>query len=330
MGSCGSTICTDTKQKKTEESEKVKVHRRRNKVTFKPDNGCAPRVSNNVEILDCNSRNNSLSDKSSSSSPLKSGKDIDFKRSSFQSSAISGTDTEVCKATNLDKVFSVREKQPKVSDDNEAESKLDQIESSNAPRKKQSEGRSVPHFSYTVPPPRPSPWKEVYLTFIKPKEERAEQNMKSKTKRRCVKKKQVDREKAQKIRVLTKLLAKKIDSTRKKASSTRHCNSPADQDILFEPATATLFWFRRSSSTSVTSASTSSSASQSSSDFSSYNDDSSEEPSIDGLCYKGYDDSSVIAAQGDLIRTLKSLGCKKDVRQARGLFVRKRNKVSPM
>lgn len=66
-----------------EESEKVKVYRRWNKVIFKLDNGCVLWVFNNVEIFDCNLRNNLFLDKFLLLSLLKSGKDIDFKCSLF-------------------------------------------------------------------------------------------------------------------------------------------------------------------------------------------------------------------------------------------------------
>lgn len=332
MGGCGSTICSETNQQKAKEKELVKIHKRRNKMRLKQAAANSTQVPNSAEVLDYES------EKSPTSSLKQSPHDIDSQRKT--SPRINGTasalennveDAQAHKAADPKRSFSgpVRASNLK---NTKAKIKCNQERSNDTSTKEHSCAPEAPvrHFGYTAPLPRPSPWKEVYLTYIKPKEERAEESMKTRTQHKCTKKRRkVDKERAQKIRILRKELAKKIDSVKPKKSFKKRYNSPANLVLLFEPAPATMFC-NRDSSTSVTSASTTTSNSQRS-DFVSLSDnDSCDEQSIDGLSYEGYDESSVMAAHGDLIRTLKSLGFGKIARQARGLFVRKQSMVCPI
>ena len=330
MGGCGSTICSETNQQKAK--EKVTIHKRRNKMRLKQAAENSTEVSNSVEVLDYES------EKSPTSSLKQSPNDIDSRRET--SPRMNGTtstlennveDAQIHKAADPKKSFSgpVRESNLK---NTKADNKCNQKTSNDTSTKEHSCAPEAPvrHFGYTAPLLRPSPWKEVYLTYIKPKEERAEESMQTRTQHRRTKKKpEVDKKRAQKIRIFRKELAKTIDSVKRDKSSRKRCNSPANLELLFEPAPATLFW-NKGSSTSVTSASTRTSDSRSSHFISLSDDDSSHEQSIDGLSYEGYDDSCVMAAHGDLIRTLKSLGFGKIVRHASRLLVRKQSTVSPI
>lgn len=332
MGGCGSTICSETNQQKAKGKELVTIHKRRSKMRLKQAAENSTEVSNSVEVLDYES------EKSPNSSLKQCPNDIDIRReTSPRMNRTTSTlennveDAQIHKAADPNKSFSrpVRESNLK---NTKADNKCNQKTSNDTSTKEHSCAPEAPvrHFGYTAPMLRPSPWKEVYLTYIKPKEERAEDSMQTRTQHRRTKKKpEVDKKRAQKIRIFRKELAKTIDSVKRDKSSRKRCNSPANLELLFEPAPATLFW-NRGSSTSVTSASTRTSDSQSSHYISLSDDDSSHEQSIDGLSYEGYDDSCVMAAHGDLIRTLKSLGFGKIACHASRLLVRKQSMVSPI
>ena len=332
MGSCGSTICSETNQQKAKEKELVKIHKRRNKMRLKQAAVNSTEVSNSVEVIDCES------EKSPTSSLKQSPNDNDSRQET--SPRMNGTasplenkveDAQIPKAADPKKLFSGPVRASNLKNTN-ANIKWDQKRSNDTSTKEHSCAPEAPvrHFGYTAPLLRPSPWKEVYLTYIKPKEERAEERMTTRRQHRRTKKKpEVDKKRAQKIRILRKELAKTIDSVKRDKSSKKRCNSPTNLELLFEPAPATLFW-NRDSSTSVASASTTTSDSQSSDFISFSDDDSSHEQSSDGLSYEGYDDSCVMAAHGDLIRTLKSLGFGKIARHASRLLVRKQSMVSPI
>ena len=334
MGGCGSTICSETNQQKAKGKELVTIHKRRSKMRLKQAAENSTEVSNSVEVLDYES------EKSPTSSLKQSPNDIDIRReTSPRMNRTTSTlennveDAQIHKAADPNKSFSgpVRESNLK---NTKTDNKCNQKTSNDTSTKEHSCAPEAPacvrHFGYTAPMLRPSPWKEVYLTYIKPKEERAEESMQTRTQHRRTKKKpEVDKKRAQKIRIFRKELAKTIDSVKRDKSSRKRCNSPANLELLFEAAPATLFW-NRGSSTSITSPSTRTSDSQSSDFISSSDDDSSHEQSIDGLSYEGYDDSCVMAAHGDLIRTLKSLGSGKIARHASRLLVRKQSMVSPI
>lgn len=231
MGGCNSIICS-------EEKRIVEFHKRQNKIRFKQAAGMEPKVSSSVEMIDIESHDESLSDESSSlcsSSSFSSESDshVALQQEDLQALEIRGTPWPPCRVLGeVDvrrpkppkKKISLRSKERKM----EQVSKRDQSDSTKLPPKKQSSAPPAPvrHFSHTGPPPRPSPWKEVYLTMIKPNEQLVEENMKRRAGSRQ-KKKRFDRE--EKIHSLRKELAKKFDSVKRKTSYIRRRNTPEDQ-----------------------------------------------------------------------------------------------------
>ena len=169
MGSCSSVICADKSHQKMNECHAAKIHTRRNKMRLKEAVGTALKASPSVELLNIESTDDSLLGESSSSISLENDSDINLPQELLQALKIYGTpwphsrhrDARV-RSVKHHKEFSFsREEERKLEKGNKA----DQSEYRNSPPKELSSALSAPlrHFSYTWPPPRPSPWKEVYM-----------------------------------------------------------------------------------------------------------------------------------------------------------------------
>ena len=289
--------------------------------------GNTPKGSTSMQMIDIESTDESPSDESSLSNLSENGSDAAF---SLEGLEIRGTawplsghvDVRKAKVKHHNKQFSFSSKKVRqfVNENSDVKS-----ESRNSTPKEVSSAPPPPvrHFSYTGPPPRPSPWKEVYLTVIKPKEELADESVKINAPRIREKKERINR--LEQIRALRKQLAKTMDSINRKTSSIRHRNTPEE----FDDSSSGEFSLR-STSTSTSSVTTSASSGTSSSCHLT-SDDRSDDSSIDGY-YKGDDDTAVTGALGDLFMSVRSLVTgRKGVAKSRGFFRRqKRNMISPM
>lgn len=288
--------------------------------------GTAPKASRSVETFDVESTDDSLSDESSSSIPLENDSDIDLPQELLQALKIYGTpwphsrhkDARVRSAKHHKEFSLSREEERKLEKGNKA----GQREYRNSTPKELRSAPSVPgrYFSYTGPPPRPSPWKEVYLTMIKPNEQLAEKRLKTKTLKTSAKKKKANGEH---ISVLREQLAKKINSIKRKTSSIWRHNTPEEEELLGVAISVG----KDSNGSSSTRGRPASRTSYSSCLIS---NDSFGELCIDRF-YKGCDESAVTGAHGDMIRNVKSLDADgMNTGKTRRLFTRKHNKVSPM
>ena len=300
----------------------VEIHKRRNEMRFKQVVATALKVSNSVQLINIESTDES--DASSSSILSENGSDADFPQEGLEALEIRGTtwppsrgvDVRKAKGKPRNKQFSFSSKKVRQL---EKDNKNEKSESKNSTPKEVSSvlPSSVRHFSYTGPPPRPSPWKEVYLTVMKPKEELADESVKKNASRIREKKEEINR--LEQIRTLRKQLAKTMDSIKRKTSYIRRRNTPEENDDLSSGELSD-----GSSCTSKSSASASASSVTSNSCYLT-SDDNSDDSS------RGDHDSAVIGAHGHLILTVRRLVTgKKGLAKLRGFFRRERNVVLPM
>lgn len=318
MGNCNSVLCS-------EENYMITMHKRRNEVRLRQAAGTKPNVSSSVQILDIESTDESLSDSSSSSTLSDSESNIALPQEDLEALEIRGTpwppsrDVDARKEKQGNKKFSFS---PKKEDPLERDTKTGQSDSRNSTPKESNSAPHAPvrHFSYTGPPPRPSPWKEVYLTMIKPKEELADESLQRQEGKSRVKKKHINRD--EKIRALRKQLAKKIDSIKRKTSYIRRRNTPEDQIVGQESLGVAECGGEMSDERSSTSASPASTGASSatSSGTSIISDDSFDESSIG--CYSRADDDSTVERLYN--------GEKDAAGKSHKLRSQKQNKVSPM
>ena len=306
------------------EGRVLRNHKRRKRVGLQQAAGTTPKVSPSLEIQDIES-----TDDSPSSTLSESNSDMEY----VEASEKCGTQwlpskqvrkSEVRKAGHRKKFVFSPKKEHQVGRDNEPKGS----ENGNSSPKEPSSAPPVPvrHFRHTGPPPRPSPWKEVYLTMIKPNEQLVEASFETITRRGYEKKKQKDT--AKQISVLRKQLAQRIDSIKRKSSYVRRRNTPDDGDFCSEPVRAELLSDGSSSKGECYSCTTSSSSNGSRSSSVNSNDTFME--SSTDRYYKRYDESAVTGGHGDLIRTLKRLDRGKNVVTIRRLFRGRQNKVFPM
>lgn len=200
-------------------------------------------------------------------------------------------------------------------------SKADKQDSRNSPTKDINSAPPAParHFSYTVPPPRPSPWKEVYLTMIKPNEQLAEVNMDKNVQQAHDKKKRKNRE--EQIRALRKQVSRRFDSIKRKTSYIRRRNTPEERQSYWGVAHRDGDESYHGSSSSVSPASTSSSSTSAYSSSIKSEDSFEEIVSSIGCHYRSDDDGSKVP---QAYNTSLNYG------KTPALFRGKKNKVSPM
>ena len=302
-------FCSDAKRQEfneTNDDHLVEAHKRLNEMRLRQADTGTPNVSTSVEMIDTESSEESLTNSSSSSSRLsENGSNVALPKAELESMVICGRScppggdansivVREAKAKHWKKKFSLNSKiegqlQKGIKKGQETDSR-------NSSPKKSSCAPPTPvrHFSYTAPPlPRPSPWKEVYLTMIKPKEQLAEESFKKKVQKNRVKRRHVNRE--EQIRVLRTQLAKKIDSIKRKASYIRRHNTPDNQMTEHDNNLDGDLSDKRSS-TSISPASTCSSSAAPRS--SSINSDESFEESYASVSryYRGTDESAVTGA----------------------------------
>ena len=329
MGSCNSVVCS-------KENHEVEIHKRRNVMRLKQAGDTIPNVSTSVDVIDIESSEESLSEASSSSILSGNKRNVALPREELKALEICGTpwppsrNNEVRKARLQKKKFFFSSKEGhQLKKDNMG----DLSEHRNLSAKEFS-SEPVRHFSYSAPgpPPRPSPWKEIYLAMIKPKERQAEGSMKENARKNREKRKHINRE--EQIRALRKQLSTKINSIKRKTSYIRRHNTPQDrkteQDTL-GVADGGRDDSDKRSSTSICPASTTSSSAASDS-TSIISDDSFEFKETSIGCYRGGDESTVKVSQEKMLpNVMKSLvHGNKGAAKSCGMFRRKKNKVFPM
>lgn len=325
MGSCSSVICSERNQVKMSEDRIARSHKRRKRVGSQQAAGTTPKVSPSLEIQDIESANDSPSSTlSESDSNMEYVEALEKCGTHWLPSKQVGK-SEVRKVGNRKKFVSSPKKEHQLGRDNEPSGS--EIGNSSPKEHSSAPPAAVRHFRYTGPPPRPSPWKEVYLTMIKPNEQLVEKSFETITRRGYEKKKQ--RDTAKEISVLRKQLAQRIDSIKRKSSYVKRRNTPEDEDFCSEPVRAELLSDGSSSKGEPYSCTNSSSFSDGSHSGSVISNDSFKEPSTDRY-YNGCDESAVTGGHGDLIRTLKRLHRGKNVVTIHRLFRGRQNKVSPM
>lgn len=333
MGGCNSIVCSD--------SEFVKNHRRHNAMRFKQAASTIPKASSSIKVMDIKSSNTDESSTNSSSSCSSSlsdsGSYIDLPSETLESLKVRGTpwppraDIDSRQAKQRSKSFSSGSEKDCQS---EKGSEADLRDSS--PKEPESAPPApVRHFrytGYTAPLPRPSPWKQVYLTMIKPKEEEAEETMKKKEKWSREKRKRIRRE--EEVYDLRRALSGYFDSLLRIPSFFRRRNTP---DALVEGQSPLGvrdyhdyrdhrdFLSEDGSSTTVSPASTSSSSSATSQSISLKSEDSFDEIAASISLSYGDDESKV----SEVPSTSLNQG-KKSAGKLFGLISRKRNKVSPL
>ena len=322
MGSCNSKICV--------ESRDVKFHQRRHKKKLKQGmtDGSTPKISDSVEMMDNGSTDQSSTDGSLSRSSISSedDSDLDLPEDVLQALEIRGTsclprEGDVRKEKQRKKFFPFGSKERQ----SQNASKADKQDSRNSPIKEVNSAppAPVPHFSYTAPLPRPSAWKEVYLTMIKPNEQLAEVNMDKYVQQAHEKKKRKNRE--EQIRALRKQLSRRFDSIKRKTSHIQRRNTPEERQNYWGVAHRDGEESYDGSSSSVSPASTSSSSTSAYSSSIKSEDSFEEIVSSIGCHYRGDVGSKVPQAYN----TSLDHG-KKTTWKTPALFRGKKNKVSPM
>ena len=183
-----------------------------------------------LKLMDMESSTESFTDSSLSSTLSESATNYEPSQEDLQALQICGTpwmpqrDLENCKPKQRWNIFpfAVKKNSPK--------SNCEKAQHDHAGVSTKEEAKPVPvrHFGYTAPLPRPSPWKEVYFSMIKPSEEDADGAMKRQARWRGEKKKQINRE--EDIQELRRKLSQKIDPMRRKTSHLCRQNTP-DKNI---------------------------------------------------------------------------------------------------
>ena len=327
MGSCNSKICA--------ESRDVTIHKRCNKMRLKQATaaGSTPKISCSEETIDIGSSDRSLSNSFSSRSSWSSISsenegDMDLPEDVLQALEIRGTSCLPRKEADVRNEKQRKRFFPFGSKDRQLqnESKANQHDSRNSPPKDHSSAPAAParHFSYTGPSLfRPSPWKEVYLTMIKPNEQLVEVNMDKYVQQAHEKKKRKNRE--EQIRALRKQLSRRFDSIKRKTSYIRRRNTPEERQSKWGVAHRDEDDGDEGSSTNVSPASTSSSSTSAYSSSIKSEDSFEEIVSSIGRYYRDDDESKVPRA----FNTSLHQG-KKNTGKSRAFFRGKKNKVSPM
>lgn len=321
MGICQSVICS-------ENNEAVEIHKRQNALRMKEAAESAPNVSSCVEVIDIESWEESPSDVSSSSTLSEIDRNIALPQEELDALKICrtpwppGRDSDVVEPKVRQMKFSSAptEERQLEKDDGKVGSKSPTKESSPA------EPSPVRHFGYSGAPPRPQPWKEVYLTIIKPKEKEAEESMRAKGQRSRDRRKITRQDQ---IRALRKQLALKISSIKRRSSYIRRHNTPEEQDKLGVTDCDTDDSDERSL-TSVCPASTTSSSTAS--DSSSITSDDSFE--FEESCISRYNrkdnESSVKNAHRKMLPNSNIDHTQNGVGKSWRIFGQKHNKVFPM
>lgn len=330
MGICNSVFTSDTKRKELNENNLVETQKKRNEMRLK-HSANTPKVSTSVEIMDIESSDGSVSSSTSSSTSTstfsETGSDACLPQEELEALVICGKAWqprqeagagEVCvrKVEGLKsrtKTFFVRSKKDrqlqinKKSEINLASTGVRSVPSANVCR-----------FRYSGPPPRPSPWKEVYLTMIKANEQMAEESLRKNEQVNQIKERLVN--------------TKQISGSRKQLAETikrQRCNAPEERVTESEPDNAGFLGDERTSG-SLNPASTRSSPTASRGTFIT-SDDGPEESFSSADCYYSGNNESPDDARvnGDII--LRKLDSAKKVakRKSHRLIRRKRNKVSP-
>ena len=324
MGICNSVFTSDTKRKELDENNLVETHKKRNEMRLK-QTANTPKVSTSVEIMDIQSSDGSVSSSTSTSTFSETGSDVCLPQEDLEALVICGKAWqptheagEVCvrKVEGLKsrtKKFFVRSKKDrqlqmkKKSEINLASTGVRSVPSANVCR-----------FGYSGPPPRPSPWKEVYLTMIKANEQIAEESLRKNEQVNQIKERLVN--------------TKQISGSRKQLAKTinrQRCNAPEERVTESEPDNAG-FLGDELTSGSLNPASTRSSPTASRGTFITSEDGAEESFSSADFYYNGNIESPDNArVNGDII--LRKLDSAKKVAKGKShrSIRRKRNKVSP-
>lgn len=321
MGICQSVICS-------KKNDAVEIHKRQNALRMKEAAESAPNVSNSVELIDIESGEESPSDVSSSSTLSENDRNIALPQEELDALKIYGTpwppgrDNDVVepKVCQMKFSFAPTEERQLEKDNKKVGSKSPPKASSPA------EPSPVHHFGYTGPPPRPQPWKEVYLTMIKPKEKQADESMRARGQRNRDRRK-INRQ--DQIRALRKQLALKISSIKRRSSYIRRHNTPEEQGKL-GVADCGLDDSDESSFTSVSPGSTTSSSTASDSSSITSDDSFEFEESCISHYNRGDDESTVKKAHRKMLPNANIDHTQKGVGKSWRMLGQKDNKVFPM
>ena len=324
MGIGNSVFTSDTKRKELNENNLSETHKKRNKMRLK-QSANTPIVSTSVEIMDIESSDGSVSSSTSTSTFSETGSDVCLPQEELEALVICGKAWqprqeagELC----VRKVEEVKSRRKKYFFLSKKERQLQMNRKSEI--NLASKGvRSVPsanvcRFRYSGPSPRPSPWKEVYLTMIKANEQMAEESLRKNEQVNQIKERLVN--------------TKQISASRKQLAKTINrqlCNAPEEHVTESEPDNAGFLGDEQTSG-SLNPASTRSSPTASRSTFIMSEDGREESFSSVDCSYNGNNESPDDArVKGDII--LRKLDSAKKVvkRKSHRSIRRKRNKVTP-
>ena len=321
MGICQSVICS-------KKDDAVEIHKRQNALRLKEAAESAPNVSNSVELIDIESREESPSEVSSSSTLSENERNIALPQEELDALKICGTpwppgrDNDVVEPKVCQMKFSFTP-----TEERQLEKDNKKVGSKSPPKESSQAGPSpVRHFGYSGPPPRPQPWKEVYLTMIKPKEKQADESMRAKGLRNRDRKK-INRQ--DQIRALRKHLDLKISSIKRRSSYIRRHNTPEEQGKL-GVADCGMDDSDESSFESVSPASTTSSSTASDSSSITSDDSFEFEESRISHYNRGDDESTVKNAHRKMLPNANIDHTQKGVGKSWRMLGQKRNKVFPM
>ena len=324
MGICTSVFTSDTKHKELNENNLVETHKKRNEMRLM-HSANTPKVSTSVEIMDIESSDGSVSSSTSTSTFSETGSDVCLPQEEPEALVICGKAWQPRQETGevcVRKVEGLKSRKKKFFLRSKKDDQLQM--NNNSETNLASKGvRSVPsanvcRFRYSGPPPRPSPWKEVYLTMIKANEQMAEESLRKNEQVNQIKERLVN--------------TKQISGSRKQLAKTinrQRCNAPEERVTENEPDNA-VFLGDEQTSGSLNPASTRSSPTASRGTFI-ISDDGPEESFPSADCYYSGNNESPTNARvnGDII--LRKLDSAKKVakRKSHRSIRRKQNKVSP-
>lgn len=324
MGICNSVFTSDTKRKELNENNLIETHKKRNKMRLN-QSANTPIVSTSVKIMEIESSDGSVSSSTSTSTFSETGSDVCLPQEELEALVICGKAWQPRKEAGelcVRKVEEVKSRRKKYFFLLKKERQLQMNRKSEI--NLASKGvRSVPsanvcRFRYSGPPPRPSPWKEVYLTMIKANEQMAEESLRKNEQVNQIKERLVN---TKQISASRKQLAKTINRQR--------CNAPEERVTESEPDNAGFLGDEQTSG-SLNPASTRSSPTASRSTFIMSEDGREESFSSVDCSYNGNNESPDDArVKGDII--LRKLDSAKKVvkRKSHRLIRQKRNKVTP-
>lgn len=324
MGICNSVFTSDTKRKELNENNLVETQKKRNEMRLK-HSANTPKVSTSVDIMDIESSDESVSSSTSTSTFSEAGSDVCLPQEELEALVICGKAWqlrqeagEVCvrKVEGLKsrkKKFFLRSKKGrqlqmnKKSEINLASKGVRSVPSANVCR-----------FRYSGPPPRPSPWKEVYLTMIKANEQMAEESLRKNEQVNQIKERLVN--------------TKQISGSRKQLAKTinrQRFYAPEERVTESEPDNAGFLGDEQTSG-SLNPASTRSSPTASRGAFI-ISDDGPEESFSSADCYYSGNNESPDNARvnGDIILRKLDSARKVSKRKSQRSIRQKRNKVSP-